>query len=571
MRTRKFTWSALVLTLGMFAVLLAGCGGNSSNAGQKAPDDKQILKTALVPNKIDIRRLDPARITDLYSFTAAVLIYPGLVTLDSKLNIIPWAAESMPTVTDNGTTYTFKIRSGLKWTDGTPIDANTFAYAMNRSLDPCTLAGGASYLYPIKGAADFNSAKCPTTQANKDNPVSATTLIGKSIVVSDPQTLVITLEKPYAFFLGTLTTAVALAQPKQLIEKYGMKPWQEHLADNGGFGGNMFNVKLWDHQGKLNLVRNEGFWGTKPTLKEIDFKIYKDADTAFNDYKAGQVDRAAPPSAQYVAAKARPDFHETPFLATAYIQPNWKKAPFDDVNARQAFALAIDKDSIANKVLKGADIPTNHIVPQGELGYFPDLKGPDGTTNLKGNAAKAKELITAYAAAKCGGEIAKCKPVDYYTSDTPDNVAMTQAILAQWQAAMPGYPINVHNIAFNDLLDKAYSGDAPQLVGIAWIVDYPDPQDWLSLQFLPNSSSNTGNVNDPVATDLMNKGDIEQNAATRLQLTNQAEQELVNQGAWIPLFQQKGPWVVSKHVVNFDESTAGYPTLDIWTKVYITQ
>ncbi len=570
MRTRKFTWSALLLTLGTLAVLLAGCGGNSSS-GQKAPDDKQILRTALIPNKIDIRRLDPARITDLYSFTAAVLIYPGLVTLDNKLNIVPWAAESMPTVTNNGLTYTFKIRSGLKWSDGTAIDANTFAYSFNRSLDPCTLGGAASYLYPIKGAADFNSGKCPTTQADPNNPVSTSTLIGKSIVVSDPQTLVITLEQPYAFFLGTLTTSVALAQPKQLIDQYGMKNWQEHLIDNGGFGGNMFNVKVWDHQGKLNLVRNEGFWGTKPTLKEIDFKIYKDQDTAYNDYKAGQLDRSTPPPSQYVAAKARPDFHEIPYLATAYLQPNWKKAPFDDVNARQAFALSIDKDAIANKVEKGADIPTNHIVPQGQLGYFPGLVGPDGTTNLTGNPAKAKELITAYAAAKCHGDITKCTPVDYYTSDTPDSVAMTQALLAQWQAAMPGYPINVHNIAFNDLLDKTYSGDAPQLVGIAWIVDYPDPQDWLSLQFLPNSSSNTGNVNDPAATVLMNKGDVEQDQATRMQLTNQAEQELVTQCAWIPLYQQKGPWVVSNHVVNFAMSTAGYPTLDTWQKIYITQ
>lgn len=571
MRTRKFTWSALLLTLGTLAVLLAGCGGNTSNAGQKAPDDKQILRSSLVPNKIDIRRLDPARITDLYSFTAAVLIYPGLVTLDSKLNIIPWAAESMPTVTDGGLTYTFKIRSGLKWSDGTAIDANTFAYSMNRSLDPCTLAGGASYLYPIKGATDFNNGKCPTTQANPLNPVSASTLIGKSIVVSDPQTLVITLEKPYAFFLGTLTTAVALAQPKQLVEQYGMKAWQEHLIDNGGFGGNLFNVKVWDHQGKLNLVRNEGFWGTKPTLKEIDFHIYKDADTSFNDYKAGQIDRSAPPAAQYTAAKSRPDFKEVPYLDISYIQPNWKKAPFDDVNARQAFALAIDKDAIANKVEKGSGIPTNHIVPDGQLGYFPGLMGPDGTTNLKGNADKAKALITAYAAAKCGGDITKCKPVDYYTSDTPDSVAMTQAILAQWQAAMPGYPINVHNIAFNDLLDKVYSGDAPQLVGIGWIVDYPDPQDWLSLQFLPGSSTNTGNVNDATANDLMNKGDVEQDQATRMTLTNQAEQELVNQVAWIPLFQAKGPYVVSPHVSNYANSPAGYPTLDTWQKIYITQ
>jgi oligopeptide transport system substrate-binding protein len=568
MRTRKFTWSALVLTIGTLAVLLAGCGGSSGGSGPVA-DDKQILRSALVPNKIDIRRLDPAKITDLYSFTAALLIFPGLVTLDSKLNVVPWAAD-MPTVTDGGLTYTFKIHSGIKWSDGTPIDANTFAYSLNRSLDPCTASGAASYLYPIKGAAAFNSGTCPKT-ANANNPVSTTTLVGSSIVVSDPQTLVVTLEKPYAYFLDTLVTSVAFAQPKQLITQYGVAKWTDHLTDNGGFGGNLFNVKVWDHQGKLNLVRNDGFWGTKPKLKEIDFKIYKDADTAYNDYKNGQLDRAAPPPSQYKQASTRSDFHAVPYLAISYLQPNWKKAPFNDVNARQAFALSLNKDAIANQVLKGAEIPTNHIVPQGQFGYDPQLTGPDGTNNLTGNPTKAKELITTYAQAHCGGDITKCTPVDYFTDDTPDATAQSQAELAQWQAAMPGYPIHVHNIAFNDLIDKTYSGDAPQLVGIGWIVDYPDPEDWLSLQFLPGSSTNTGNVNDPIATDLMNKGDVEQNPATRLQLSNQAEQELVNQGAWIPEYQQKGYWVASSHVSGFAEASSGYPVLDTWQKVFLTQ
>lgn len=570
MRHRKFTWSALVLTLSMFAVVLAGCGTNTGNSGQAAPDDKQILRTALVPNKIDIRRLDPARITDLYSFTAALLIYPGLVTLDPKLNVVPWAIESMPTVTDSGKTYTFKIRAGLKWSDGTPIDANVFAYSLNRSLDPCTTSGAASYLYPIKGAAAFNSGTCPKN-ADANNPVSTDTLIGKSIVVSDPQTLVINLEAPYAYFLQTLVTSVAFAQPKQLITQYGMKNWTEHLVDNGGFGGNLFNVKVWDHQGKLNLVRNDGFWGTKPKLKEIDFHIYKDADTAYNDYKAGQIDRAAPPAAQYKEAAKRPDFKEVPYLDIGYLQPNWKKAPFDDVRARQAFALAINKDAIATQVLQGSVIATNHIVPEGQYGYDANLTGPDGTNSVKGNPDKAKQLITEYAQAKCGGDVTKCTPVDYYTSDTPDIVAETQAELAQWQAAMPGYPIHVHNISFNDLIDKTYSGDAPQLVGIGWIVDYPDPEDWLSLQFLPGSSTNTGNVNDPVATDLMNKGDIEQDPNTRLQLSNQAEQQLVNQVAWIPIDQAKGFWVASSHVAKYEQSSAGYPVLSTWQATYITQ
>jgi len=570
MRTRTFTGFAFVLTLGMLAVLLVGCNMNIGGSNQAASDVKQILHAALVPDTGNIRYLDPARITDHASFSAALLIYPSLVALDSTMNLVPWAAESLPTVSDAGLTYTFKIRSGLKWSDGTPIDANTFAYSLNRGLDPCTTSGAASYLYPIKGATAFNLGACPTT-ADANNPVSTATLIGKSIVVSDPQTLVITLEKPYAYFLDTLVTTVALAQPQQLITKYGMQHWTDHLIDHGGFGGNLFNMKVWDHRGHLNLVRNESFWGVKPRLKEIDFKLYKDADTTYGDYENGQLDVATPPASQYSDARQRADFHSVPYLSIGYLKPNWTKAPFDDVNARLAFALALNKDAIANKVLGGSVIPTNHIVPEGQFGYNANLTGPDGTANLRGNPGKAKQLISAYAQQHCNGAITQCTPVDYYTGDATDAVAQSRAELAQWRAAMPGYPIRVHNISFNDLVAKVYSGDAPQLAGIGWSGDYPDPQDWLSVQFLPGSATNTGTVNDPVANDLMNKCDVEQNTATRLQMANQAEQELVNQGAWIPEYQQKGFWVASSHVANYSEASSGYPVLDTWTKAFITQ
>lgn len=570
MRTRTRIWWAFVLTTGLLAGLLAGCDAFIGGSNQVAPDVKQILRTALVTNTADIQSLDPARITDRYSFSAALLIYPSLVTLDSTANVVPWAAESLPTVSNGGLTYTFKIRAGLKWSDGTPIDANTFAYSLNRSLDPCTASGAASYLFPIKGATAFNMSVCPQT-ADATNPVSTETLVGKSLVVPDPQTLIITLEKPYAYFLDSLTTSVAFAQPKQLITRYGMQRWASHLIDRGGFGGNLFNVKVWDHRGHLHLVRNESFWGVKPKLKEIDFRIYRDPDSAYSDYQNGQLDRATPPSSQFQDARQRPDFHAVPYLATGYLQPNWNKAPFDDVNARLAFALALNKDAIANKALKGSVIPTNHIIPSGQPGYDTNLTGPDGTTNLKGNPGKAKQLIMAYAQQHCNGQITKCSPVDYYTSNDPNAIAQSQAELAQWRAAMPGYSIKVHTISLNDLKNKVYSGDAPQLVGIGWMADYPDPQDWLSLQFLPGSPINTGNVSDSVANDLMNRCDVEQDQATRLQLANQAEQKLVNEGAWIPEYQQKGFWVASSHVSNYSEGSSGYPVLDTWTKVFITQ
>ena len=205
MRSRKTIALTLATMATVLVMVLSACGGSTNGSGAQASDSNQVLSVSLVPAANDIRRLDPQLITDLYSFSAAQPVFPGLYTYDNDYNIVPWAAQALPTVTNGGLTYTFKIRPGLKWSDGTPIDANTFAYSWNRGLDPCTNSGAASYLYPIKGAAAFNTSACP--DANAANPVSTDTLIGKSIVVTDPQTLVVTLEKPYAYFLPTVAAS----------------------------------------------------------------------------------------------------------------------------------------------------------------------------------------------------------------------------------------------------------------------------------------------------------------------------------------------------------------------------
>ena len=114
----------------------------------------------------------------------------------------------------------------------------------------------------------------------------------------------------------------------------------------------------------------------------------------------------ADPSAQYAAAKTKQGFHEAPVLDIGYIQPDFKKAPFDDVLVRQAFSLALDRDSIANKVLAGIDVPTYHIVPKGMPGYNDSLTGPNGATSLSGDPTQATSLMQAYAKDKCGGHSA---------------------------------------------------------------------------------------------------------------------------------------------------------------------
>lgn len=573
---KKFTLSGVIGVLSLMTLLLAACGGSGTASGsaQAAPDSQQVLHYVLNPGSIDIATLDPQLTQDLYSGTVVTMVFPGLITLNSKLAVTPWAAQGMPTVSSDGLTYTFKVKPGLKFSDGEPIDASAFAFAMNRAEDPCTASPVAYYLYPIKDAATFNGETC-----NKEGNYSAAkgqtgpvikSLIGDSIVVQDPQTLVVTLQQPASYFLEAMTYPTSYAVPQNLIAQYGTQ-WINHLADGSGFGGSLFKVTKWDHKGSLILQRNDAFWGTKPKLREIDFTIYKSVETEYSAYLAGQNDLGIPPTAQLAAAKKRSDFHQTGVLSIDYYAMNWNMAPFNDLRMRQAFDLALDRNALANVVLHGSVIPSYHIVPQGMPGYDPNLTLPDGSQNLNGDPAKATQLEQQYVQQKCGGVASSCPPVTLtITSGSQDITNEAAAAEAMWNKAFPGYPIKITSTDFNTLLSQL-AVHKVQFWAIGWIADYPDPQDWLTLQFVPSSSNNYGSVNVPQATALMTKADGEANQTQRMKDYNTAEQLLVNQVAWLSLDQGTAPYTLRSWVHNFSIDAQGYVPLPDLANVYISK
>src|SRR4029077_19083273 len=199
MRLGSSKWSiaGLVVITGTLAMLLSACGGTSSTGNQVAPPDKQIFKPlSSGPNAGDLDSLDPGQIQFGFDYDKAQMIYPALITLTDDLKPVDWAAKSHE-VSSDGLTYTFHLNSGMKWSDGTAIDANTFAFAINRSLDPCFASGVSYYNLNIKGATDYNSKTCVAATGSDEwaglDETAKTALIGKSIVVSDPLTLAVTI------------------------------------------------------------------------------------------------------------------------------------------------------------------------------------------------------------------------------------------------------------------------------------------------------------------------------------------------------------------------------------------
>jgi oligopeptide transport system substrate-binding protein len=562
----------LILALCALALFAAGCESTPSVPKvQAAPDAKQVFRGPLVlgTGSKDIKGLDPALPADQATAGVISLVFPGLVTLNARQQIVPWAIDSLPEVSSDGKTYTFHIRTGLQWSDGTPITAQTFAYSINRALSPCTASPSNYYLFGIKDArAFFTGGQCAGDGVSVNGHLK--TLIGDSLIVQDPQTLKIMLEQPAAYFLQTLCFPVSYAVPSQLIQKYG-KTWTDHLADGQGIGGNLYKVTSWPHDGTLRLERNEKFWGVRPKLRELEYKVYDTAQHEYTAYQNGQLDVGFAPASQYATAKARPDFHEVGVLDLYYLGLNWNVAPFNDLLGRQAFALAIDKKAITDQVLHGTTIPTNHIVPEGMPGYSAALKGPDGTTGLTGNMDVAKKAAHDYAAKNCSGKLSKCpRVVLTIPKDRQDLANVAQLAVAAWKQAMPGWQISVTSVDLNQLFDQLAARQV-QFWLLDWVADYPDPQDWLSLQFLSGSANNSGGVGLDQADTLMRRADAEEDSAQRIKDYNAAEQLLVTNVAWIPLYQAKIWWQVPSYVSGFSMGIMGQTPPDVWQQAFLLE
>lgn len=261
---------------------------------------------------------------------------------------------------------------------------------------------------------------------------------------------------------------------------------------------------------------------------------------------------------------------------------NYLMKPFNSINIRQAFALAINKDVIAKDIWKGIRKPTNHIVPQTLPGYDPGLKGVDGTTSTAGNIALARQKLQAGLKDLGLKSVSQLPSITvlYRAGDTDTN-NQSAVLLLQFKNAL-GIDVKFQAIDYNKLLDDIYANpgnaNGVQMWIGSWGSDYPDPQDWTSLQFGKGSQQNEvnyGQNQSPTASNqqqvqtLLANADGDTNPSTRFSKYNRAEQQLVNDVAWLPLVQRTTLAVEKSYVIGHVISPAGL-TPDVWARIYIT-
>ncbi|HLZ61161.1 MAG TPA: peptide ABC transporter substrate-binding protein, partial [Ktedonosporobacter sp.] len=480
----------------LLAFMLVACGNNGGAAGTTTPNgsnkasaDKQIYVSYIVASHV--RSLDPPMAPDEGTINYIQQLFTGLVEVDDQLNVHLQMAASYEQSTD-GLKWTFKLKPNLKFSDGASITSQDVIYSIDRALKPSLKSPNTSYLALVKDSDQRLAGKIPT-------------LINDSLLAPDPQTVVIILNQKAAYFLETLTFPSSFVVEKSMIDKYGDTDYINHLSEGGESGPWILSKS--DSKG-IEFTPNPNYYGPHPQLKKVVRIYYQQSDTVYKAYQTNQVDASGVPTAHLADAKALPSgqLHQVPQLWITWLGMNYLVKPFDNIKVRQAFELAIDKDSIAHNVYLDKFQPTNHIVPKGQPGYSDSLTGPDGTTSTKGDPAKAKELFQ-QGLQEDGLTLATLPPIalTLSSSGSADTRNAVAAMQQMWQSAL-GINVKINDIDYTKFLhDQSNSVNNPN--GIAfwfngWVADYPDPQDWTTLQFDKGSSINYDNYGQNNASDV---------------------------------------------------------------------
>jgi oligopeptide transport system substrate-binding protein len=575
---KKLKIGFLPTLLVLVAMLVVACGGTGNTGGTtptptshtKAAQDQQVLISNAVVGVSDIGTFDPALISDTASNAPIQDVFTGLVQLDDHLIVQPQMATSYSVASD-GVTWTFKLKSNLMFSDGTPIKSADVVYSITRALAPATQSPlGLYYLNIIKGAADFNSGK-------------AKTLAG--ISAPDDSTVVIVAGKPAAFFLQTLTYPTSYVVEQSVIKQWG-SAWTDHLADKGGQGGDgPWKVQEYTHGKQIVVVPNANYYGPKPQLAKMVLPFIKASDTVYQVYQINGIDITAVPASHITTDKFRVDFRQVPQLTEYYYTMNYNQKPFDVIACRQAFALSVNKDLIVKSVFKNKYVATNHIVPKGEYGYNPGLTGPDGTTSTAGNTTKAKQDLQACMQAQGYSSIANFPPITltYASSGSQDARNEVAALQQMWQTTL-GISVKTDDVDFNKLVGDENLGSNNPLQfysGPGWQADYPDPQDWVTLQFDKVSAGSANSMSfgqnkgpDAAAQQAlqlqMEQADVNLDSKAREQAYWTIEQQLVNDVAWLPTYQAAVNRLYKPCVQGLVINSLDIIPPDSWAKIYIS-
>jgi ABC-type transport system substrate-binding protein len=471
----------------------------------------------VVTYKDDISTLDPAIGYDWQNWSMIKSLFDGLMDYKpGTTELIPDLAESY-TVSDDGLTYIFKLRKGVKFHNGRELVASDVKYSIERAVNPKTQSPGQGFFWQIKGFDEMASG-------------GASELSG--ITTPDDYTVVFELSQPDATFLQIVAINFSFAVPREEVEKHGLEFGRNPV------GSGAYRMTDWTLGQRVVFERNKEYYlAGLPYLDKIIFEVGQEPQVALLRLKRGEVDVLGDPipSADFLTEKNDPAnanlIVKGDLLHTGYITMNVTQAPFDNKLVRQAVNMSISKERIV-RIINGRGSVANQPLPPAMPGYDPNYAG------YAFDPGKAKEML-----AEAGYPDGFA--TELYVMNTDPNPRIAQAV--QQDLAAIGIKAEIKSLAQSTVIEAGGAGTAPMLWsgGMAWIADYPDPSNFYG-PILGCGGAAPGGWNwakycneeiDALAAKADSMASPDQ-AAERIDLWRQIFLKIMDDAPWVPVFNE---------------------------------
>lgn len=517
--------------------LLAGADPDAWAAALAPAGDgwRSTPQVLVVNNESEPRTLDPQTMTGNVEARLALALFEGLTTLDPRdLSPRPGLAEAWAADPD-GLGWTFTLRPGLRWSDGTPLDAAQVRASWLRILDPATAASYAELFDPIAGAEDIRHGR----------PAEL------GVQAADARTLQVRLSRPCPWFLSLAAFHAFAPVPLHAIAAHG-DAW---TRPGRIVAGGPFTLAEWRPRERIVLVPNPQWHGRdRVRLERIELLPYSDLDAAYRLFRQGGIDwMPSIPQPKWEELRWLPEYVCAPFLASYFYRINCSRPPFDDVRLRKALSLALDRQVIAGQILRAGQVPATWLTPP-VAGYEP----PPG---LATDRAEARRLL-AEAGYGPGGKVLSFELL-FNTSEA--HKAIAEAVAQQWREQL-GVEARLANREW-----KTYLADSEALrydvARASWVGDYLDPDTFLSL-FRSGGGNNRTGWSDARYDALLAQAQRERDPALRLRQYRELETILVGeQFPIIPVYIYVSQGLVRDRVHGYFENVRDeHPWQYMWVE-----
>ena len=551
-----------VAGVGAAALGLAACGGSKSGStatsgtASSAGSSTGSVSTAgfTVQYGSNPETLDPALNSAVDGGNTIITVFETLLIINENNEAVPGQAESW-TTSEDGLTWTFTMRDGLKWSDGTDLNAKDFEYSFKRMADPDTAA---PYAETCLGMIDGFEEAAGFPDAD-GNPTVEPNLDALNVKASDDgKTLTIVLAYPCSYFDKIVAFAAMSPVQKATVEANG-DAWctsPDTYVCNGPF-----MITEWTPSERIVLTKNPNYVGgwdsSKIVSESITLLLLEDSSASFAAYNSGeaQLIKDVPTDEIPSLTKAEDggDFYVDTILGTYYVSLNLKRDAFKDAKVRRALSLAIDRDYVANTIMQGTYSTADSIVGPGivdENGYFHDNgNAPYISADYEANLAEAKKLL-----ADAGYPNGEGYPtLEYSTNDAGYHVPLAEYLQQAWSDL--GITLTISKMEWSAFTAARRAGEY-DVARNGWVMDYNDPSNMIEL-FCTDNGNNDGKYSNPDFDAAMEASRVADPAEHFAQL-HKAEDILMEDMGCIPVAYYNDFWLQSSSLKGVWHSPYGY-------------